>query len=121
MYLPIKFEWILNTYGVLTLEKTILKQTLMPGPCSVFQSVNNFGNRFYQKEKRPGCALLFSIESVIKVVNRLKRTTWTRHKCQFKSILLHDKIVSNKILIQSQTIRFESWHEILLVFRCVYL
>ena len=37
--------------GVLTLEKTILKQTLMPGPCSVFQSVNNFGNRFYRKEK----------------------------------------------------------------------
>ena len=44
----------------------------MPGPCSAFQSVNNFGNRFYRKEKRPGCALLFSIESVTKVVNRFK-------------------------------------------------
>ena len=30
--------------GVLTLEKTILKQTLMPGPCSVFQSVTKVVN-----------------------------------------------------------------------------
>ena len=51
---------------------------LLPGPCSAFQSVNNFGNIFYPKEKRPGCALPFWIESVTKVVNRLKRTTWTR-------------------------------------------
>ena len=49
---------------------------LMPGPCSAFQYVNNFGKRFYRKEKRPGCALLFLIESVTKVVNRLKHTTW---------------------------------------------
>ena len=54
--------------------------TLMPSPCSAFQSVNNFGNRLYPKEKMPGCALLFWIESVTKVVNRLKRITWTRHK-----------------------------------------
>ena len=42
----------------------------------------NFGKRFYRKEKGPGCALLFWIESVTKVVYRLKRTTWTRHKSQ---------------------------------------
>ena len=28
---------------------------LMPGPCSAFQSVFNFGNRFYPKEKRTAC------------------------------------------------------------------
>ena len=54
---------------------------LMPGPWSVFQSVDNFGNRFYWKEKSTAWPLLFSIESVTKVVNRLKRTTWIRHKC----------------------------------------
>ena len=52
----------------------------MPGPCSAFQSVNNFGNRFYPKEKSTAWPLLFSIESVTKVVNRLKRTTWTRQE-----------------------------------------
>ena len=30
----------------------------------------NFGNRFYGKDNRPSCALLFSIESVTKVVKR---------------------------------------------------
>ena len=58
----------------------MLMATLMPGLCSAFQSVNNFGNIFYRKEKRPGCALLFWIESVTKVVNRLKCTTWTRQE-----------------------------------------
>ena len=82
MYLPIKFEWILNTYGVLTLEKTILKQTLMPGPCSVFQSVNNFGNRFYPKEKSTAWPLLFSIESVTKVITgaSVAFKTWCGHQ-----------------------------------------
>ena len=59
----------------------------MPGPCSAFQSVNNFGNRFYPKEKRLGCALLFWIESVTKVVNRLKRTRWTRHQPKQANVL----------------------------------
>ena len=47
----------------------------MPGPCSAFQSVDNFDNRFYPKEKSTAWPLLFSIESVTKVVNRLKCTT----------------------------------------------
>ena len=72
----------------------------MPGPCSAFQSVNNFGNRFYQKEKSKAWPLLFSIESVNKVVNRLKRTTWTRQETRemeksFTSFVLGD---SNKEL-----------------------
>ena len=29
----------------------------------------NFGNRFYQKEKRPGYPLLFSLASVTKIDN----------------------------------------------------
>ena len=44
------------------------KDNLMPGPCSAFQSVNNFGNRFYQQEERTGCVLHFRIKSVNKVV-----------------------------------------------------
>ena len=48
----------------------------MPGPCIAFQSVDNFGNIFYPKGKNTAWPLLFSIESVTKVVNRLKRTTW---------------------------------------------
>ena len=36
--------------------------TLMPGPCSAFQSVNNFGNRFFPKEKSTAWPLPFSIE-----------------------------------------------------------
>ena len=55
----------------------------MPGPSSAFQSVNNFGYRFYPKEKSTAWPLLLSIESVTKVVNRLKRTTWTRHQDVF--------------------------------------
>ena len=61
---------------------TLRSTRVMPGPCSAFQSVNNFGNRFYRKEKRPGCALPFWMESVTKVFNRLKRTTWTRYTSQ---------------------------------------
>ena len=57
----------------------------MPGPCNAFQSVNNFGNRFYPKEKSTDWPLLFWIESLTKVVDRLKRTAWTRHKGQKKS------------------------------------
>ena len=34
----------------------------MPGPCSAFQSVNNFGNRFYQKEK--GCLTLIKAHNM---------------------------------------------------------
>ena len=45
----------------------------------------------------------------------------TNTKYEFKSIFLHDKIVNDKILIQSQTIRFESLQEIFLVFSSVYL
>ena len=37
-------------------KHSIYIRTVMPGPCSALQSVNNFGNR-------------------------LKCTTWTRHKC----------------------------------------
>ena len=58
---------------------TLESNKLMPVPCSAFQSVNNFDNIFYRKEKRPGCALPFWIESVTNVVTRLKRTTWNRH------------------------------------------
>ena len=62
---------------------------LMPGPCSAFQSVNNFGDRFYPKEKSTAWPLLFSIESVTKVVIRLKRKpsftkVLSNHKTLFK-------------------------------------
>ena len=50
-------------------------QLLMPGPCIQWlKFVNNFGNRFYEKEKSTGWSLLFQIESVTKLVNKLKRT-----------------------------------------------
>ena len=39
----------------------------MPGPCSAFQSVNNFGNRFYPKEKSTAWPLLFSIPKFLTV------------------------------------------------------
>ena len=62
---------------------------LMPGPFSAFQSVNNFGDRFYPKEKSTAWPLLFSIESVTKVVIRLKRKpsftkVLSNHKTLFK-------------------------------------
>ena len=64
---------------------------LMPGPCSAFQSVNNFGDRFYPKKKSTAWPLLFSIESVTKVVIRLKRKpSFTKVLSDHKTLFLID-------------------------------
>ena len=87
---PFFFRRILTNQKsrVYILRPPLLSDTLMPGPCGVFQSVNNFGNRLYPKEKSTAWPLLFWIE----YVTRLKRTSWTRHECSLLSHLqiMHD-------------------------------
>ena len=63
------------------------------------QSVNNFGDRFYPKEKSTAWPLLFSIESVTKVVIRLKR------KPCFRKVLSNHKTLLVQIFVEGRNLR----------------
>ena len=79
-WLKVTFILIVYLLGCKPYVITVERYRFMPGPCSAFQSVNNFGNRFYPKEKKPGCALLFWIYINYRSCEQILTTTGTRHK-----------------------------------------